>query len=86
MHQYQPEPCAEDQFIDAQISNPVLGWQRAGNGESFKIAQESGFQNYVRTGKRYWTFQSLAILNHAELASRVNKVLIQERADIQEVS
>ena len=79
-----PQPCTEDQFINAQISPNAVGWSRAGNGESFKVQNQDSLVAYARTGKQHWTFTTTEPMNHASIMAKVYQVIAQERDDLLE--
>lgn len=76
-----PKPCTEDQFIDAQIISPPIGWTRAGNGESFKVVTATSITVYARTGKHYWMFTTEEPMNHASIMAAIYAVIAEERSD-----
>ena len=83
---YTPQPCTEDQFIDAQIKSNSIGWKRAGNGESFKVQNQDSLVAYARTGKQFWTFTTTEPMNHASIMAKVCQVIAQERDDLLETA
>lgn len=79
-----PQPCTEDQFINAHASPNAFGWRCAGNGESYKVQNQDSLTVYARTGKRHWTFTTTEPMNHASIMASVRSVIAQERDDLLE--
>ena len=74
-----PQPCSQDNFIDAQLVNTPIGWATAGNGESFKVVSRNGYTAYARTGKQYWKFETADVLSHGAIMAKVFAVIAEER-------
>jgi hypothetical protein len=75
MHRSEPEPCTEEQFMEALECLPPLGWITSGGFESFKMSEFfSGRMTniYVRTPEnQFYSFMDIFTLQHHEIVLRV---------------
>jgi len=84
MNQPIPKACTREEFMSA-FKLPKIDWRQAGNGESFKIAACNAITGetviFARTGNNHWTFIDNYLLNHAEIMTRIQTIINQERSE-----
>jgi hypothetical protein len=73
----EPTPCTKDQYFDALVTLPPLGFTHVQGYESFKMEERfSGRMTniYVRaTGGFFYSFMDVDTLSHADIIARVKQ-------------
>lgn len=70
-----PAEIDEAAFLEALNVLPPRGWVNTGDAESFRISEAvSGnvFSIYARLGARYFTFDDLVTLRHADICEKIS--------------
>lgn len=70
-----PEKIDESEYMDALNASIPIGYQRLGNGETFKVPSDhdgmSTIYACVGSPSTYWRFVGDDTLNHAQIMARV---------------